>query len=268
MVDDFEIRVGIEPAGGGGTAGSKGSEGISFGFMKGLKMAGVVGILSQLKIVTDTVGIVLQLIQVGIVAIVGFLGGLFGLFLTKLVPFFDDPMTSLLRLGLFIVNGIITGLEFVINGILGIFGKDAIELPRFREDVLIDSLSGPGSFLDKLSNSLMTNAEYMDYVNEQTKSNQEITEQALDSGKTFAEIIKVGFEQTGYAFSPAFDAIGTVANTLISESNRVLSMLNSNKSFSQSAANLELGNIRKQSTTFSQKEAKSGLYLLNKLGSS
>lgn len=69
-----------------------------------------------------------------------------------MLKFFKDPVRSLLQLGIFIVNGVLTGLEVLINVIRRIFGLGAIELPRFQEQLVLQAY-------DTLQEDLTTAAE-------------------------------------------------------------------------------------------------------------
>jgi len=97
---------------GGGTSGSEGVENaMAGGVSKGMKMAGIVAILTQLKVVTDSIGFILatvsSLISFFVVS-----------FIQNVMGFFQDPVRSLLELGVWMVNGIISGIEMLANAIV------------------------------------------------------------------------------------------------------------------------------------------------------
>lgn len=162
MADDFKIKIGLDGTNLGSGVGTSGQAGVqaqnntAFGVSKGMKLAGIVGILSSMKVVTDTIAIAIQTVSVVLVGIIGILGNLLGQFLLYITPFFKDPVKYLLKFGVFIVNGIITGLEFVTNTLIGALNKvidglnnlnpfsdnaisnvGTVELPRLQEGLVM-----------------------------------------------------------------------------------------------------------------------------------
>lgn len=309
--DDFRIKIGLDSTYTGGSAPTQGrqaQQSMATSVSSGLKMAGLMAILSQIKVVNDVVSVTLGLIGVAIVSIVGFLGGLFGQFLTVVLPFFKDPMKYLLSFGVFIVNGIITviesGLNFVVKAInkvvtginklipgekYDIPTMGEFELPRLQEGLVLDAydnyktkiqelsqkgelvssdtMSASFDFLKDLGNSFMKNSEFQEIVKQRQAENKITTKKALDAEKFFADYLNEGFNATNRSFIPAFDAMGETARLLVQKSNEVARKLGaSGTGFTPSSANTELSQRLSQSTYVSEKEAKAGLYLLNKLG--
>ena len=100
---------------------------IAGGFSKGLKFAGVIGILSSIKVVVESIGFLLS----GLSALISYF---VVSFIQNVVSFFQDPVRSLLELGIWIVNGFIKGLNLVISAINALIpgtGSDIGLLPEF-----------------------------------------------------------------------------------------------------------------------------------------
>ena len=77
---------------------------VSKGFQQALKITGIIGIVTSLSIITDTLGVLV---------------GLISFFLVQgAIAFFKDPVRALLPLGITIINGIISGLEILANALL------------------------------------------------------------------------------------------------------------------------------------------------------
>jgi len=112
VTSQLEDAIGREQVGGGGTGAGADQQQqentLASGFSKGLKFAGIIGILSQLKVVVDvigfTMGILSSLISYFVIT-----------FIQNVVGFFQDPVRALLGLGVWIVNGIINGFESLAN---------------------------------------------------------------------------------------------------------------------------------------------------------
>lgn len=102
---------GVPSTGGAGADTEQTENTLAGGFSKGLKFAGVIGFLSQIKVVTDSIGFILG----GLSSLISFF---IVSFIQNVVPFFQDPVRALLELGVWIVNGIISGIEFLANSII------------------------------------------------------------------------------------------------------------------------------------------------------
>jgi len=146
--EDWTISLGYDTSGiqdaferqntGGTSSGGQGGNfenSIAGGFSKGLKFAGIIGILTQLKVVTDSIAFVL-----------GGLSGLFSYFVVSfiqnVVSFFQDPVRGLLDLGVFIVNKIIDGLNLVvmaINSLIPGTGSDISLLPNIDSEAVLEA---------------------------------------------------------------------------------------------------------------------------------
>lgn len=214
---DFNIDVGFNTnelkaatAGASGSGGGAGGTGSSSGFAKaikaGLMATGIIGILMNLKPILETIGFL-----VGVIG--SFMGFLIAQLIQFIIPFFKDPFRALMQLGIFIVNGIITGIEFLMNAILGVltfgkvggFGENKIELPRFQEEIILDAYDKVTEVSDALAmgdatasdlrdaqadfrasflNSFMTASEFQDFKisqEEKLSTTKSATDNAYDS---------------------------------------------------------------------------------------
>ena len=314
MADDFKINIGFDAP--QGTQGTKGTESaMGFGVAKGLKIAGVVGILSSMKIVTDIIGVAMQMLGVIAVKQLGFFSALVGIVTAKIMPFFEDPMRYLLQFGLFIVNGIIAGIEFglnmvvrainlVIRGINRLIPRNnwkvsemgRFELPRFQADLVLEAydeyrdtmerlaLEGKDKsssatsaliqFLQGVGRSFMTNTRYQELLVDRMLEAQRAEDEALLTKNQTSELLKNSALTSSIYVDDSFGEFDNLLKNFekkAREANRKMGgsssgFSSSSSTFVQSAENLQLGNQMKQSTTFTQKQAASGLYLLNKLG--
>ena len=101
-------------------------------------------------------------------------------------------------------------------------------------------------------------------MQERIIESQNSTSKAIDSTKVFADALGSGFDSAYQSFDPAFNQMSRLADLLMRKSQEVARKLGNGSGFSQSSANIEYGNATMQSTTLSEKQAKSGLYLLSK----
>lgn len=127
---EIKKSMAVTSSGGGGEGKANTLEvGVSSGVVKALKSLGIIAILNSIQIISDLLAFLLGLIN-------GAIGALLGFFIQYIIPFFKDPFRVLLQLGLFIVNGIIAGLEALINFIPGVSG---VTLPRFQEEFVLEA---------------------------------------------------------------------------------------------------------------------------------
>lgn len=154
---DYELKVGFDTssldriktefqnlcsAGIGGSSSASSatnniSKGTSSGFVSAVRGLGLVTLFSNLKTISETL-FVLSAVANALLAM-AFIG---------VSNFFMDPFRALLQLGIFIVNGVLSGIEFLINftarqtekrfglnqGTLG-----TVELPRIQTDLALEA---------------------------------------------------------------------------------------------------------------------------------
>lgn len=218
---DFEIDVGFNTqelmdATGGGRGGTseeqKAINNVGLGVSKGIKIAGLVGILSGLALVTDTIGFFLGIIGGSITFLVG-------QFVQFAVPFFTNFERSILGLGLSIVNGFLTGIEFLINTISAalnlIPGVDIpqIELPRFQEGIVFEAFDELQSVLeDSEASAEQLKIAEQNYVN--SFVNSFLTEEEFQKVKSLAEAANISLAEA----LVDVEASGSIAEGFISNS--------------------------------------------------
>lgn len=136
MVDNTTIDVGfntdqLKDAVSGGIGGGAGGaqnqkNNIAGGFTTALKGAGVLAILSQLKVVMESISFVLNIIS-----------SLISFIVVKMIQsvfkFFEDPVRGLLGLGIFIVNGIIENINNVVKAINALIPGTRGDIPLIPE---------------------------------------------------------------------------------------------------------------------------------------
>lgn len=139
-----ELNKNISGVSGGGSQAGTGGLGMLSNIAKGFKLAltatGIIGILTNLRVVLDTIGFVLGIIS-------SLLGFVVAQLIQFIVPFFKDPTRALLSLVVYLINGIIGGIEFMLNALLGAltfgkvggFGENMIEIPRLQEEVVLSA---------------------------------------------------------------------------------------------------------------------------------
>ncbi len=207
-----------------GGAGGAGGKGMAGAVASGLKMAGVVALLSSIKLATDFIGAILSTVSLIIVGIGKGLGFLVGSFIRWIVPFFKDPVKVLLSVAIFIVNGIIGAIESLINFIKP--GKD-IELGRFREDIifnnreLLSQLEGvekdSKEYLNILRNynkitgdAFLTESEFAKANFEQMLKTQGITEIAFNAQDDLARVISSRSSDSAKLWDKAFNNLNKI----------------------------------------------------------
>ena len=126
-------------------AGEGGS--IGKGMLTALKASGIIALLMNLRIIVDLLAGVLAILNLGVIV-----------FLKKMFEFAQDPVRSLLGLGIFIVNAIISMQEKLIN-LFKPFGAD-VEFGRFRSDVIDQELDAGTGLLEALSKGFLTEDQY------------------------------------------------------------------------------------------------------------
>ena len=236
---DFDVEIGFNTnelkraaqeaakaatAGAAASAGGAGGKGMSNAVAGGLKIAGVVALLSSLKLVTDFISGIMATIGLIIVGIGKGISFLVGSFIRWIIPFFKDPVGALLSVAIFIVNGIIGAIESLINFIKP--GKD-IELGRFREDILFNSrelasqLEGVekdskeyfkiiNSFNKTVGNSFLTEEEYARANFEQLLKTQGLTEEAYNAQDDLARVISSRSTESAKLWDKAFNNLNKV----------------------------------------------------------
>jgi len=166
--------------------GATGGGGLGAGAGKGLKvigMAAVVGVMMQLKAVSDTISFLLGTLSTGFIFLVS-------MFVQYITPFFKDPVRFFLNAWIDNTNMIIATLEFMTNAILGAltfgavggFGENKIEFPRFQKDIILNAYddmketimsqeAGVGEIATSVKNftnsfveGFMTNTEYAELL--------------------------------------------------------------------------------------------------------
>ena len=231
---EFQDMLSGEFSGGGGrndsTKQQKQTSVVAAGFSKALKITGLIGVVTGLSFILDTLGALLGLLTFFV--------------LSGIVEFYRDPVRSLLQLGVFIVNGILSGLEAFANFILP---GQPVELPRFQTDLVLeafdnyrDSLteaaedgkvstgeafSAYKEFSQNLQQSFITNSDYQELVNEAALQNKEVAELAFNSTDDLMTTIAEGatglatsasnmFERTKDKFDSLFDESSDKADDL------------------------------------------------------
>lgn len=199
-----------------------------FGFIAGIftslqSVTGIISIVGGLlnQLVTPFVPFLLTVLK-PVTILLGFLAG-------YMLAYYKDPFKVLLRLGLFIVNGILTGLEFLINTVRNVFGLPSIELGRFQENLVMQAYDNFKEDISKaaedgkvtfketfdaitrfgtgVKNSFLTNSEYIKLVDEGL-------ERGLDESSIMGAILEVGAKDTGKLFDRAFDNMQSTATTM------------------------------------------------------
>lgn len=286
-MSDFNIKVGFdtkaldkakkdfENIAVGGSGPNKASEGeratkakgiIAAGTVKALKVTGIVGIIASLGFIADTIGVMTALLGVFIVS--------------GVLEFFRDPTKALIKVALFVVNGVLAGLELLINTIRGVFGYEAIEIPRFqvalveeafdeyrnaiqraKEDgkvTLEESFSASIDFLKNLKSSFITNSEFQNLVQESFEENKELAQTAFTKTSSFLDIIANGSEILADSARDVFRAAVSALENVRAEIRRA-------ESFTGKTGASALYDYRtRQSTTLTEREASAGL-IINRL---
>ena len=240
--DDYNVKIGFDTSSldkakkefqnlpisggsGGGSKAEKASEGInvvSGGVSKALKITGLIGIISSLAIITDTLGIIVGLFTVFI--------------LSGVLAFFKDPVRALIPLGVFIANSIIGGLESLANAIVP--GADPFEFGRFKTDLVLtayDELQtdlekakedGISTFTEvsnayqefggKLLDSFLTDSEYQDLVIKAAEENRTVSSLAFEETGSMLDSIVAGSISVASAAGNAFDRATAAFDDLFS----------------------------------------------------
>ena len=195
---DFTIDVGLTSeevqgaAAGGGFAG---------GFTGSL----VVSLLKELKLVMDVISFSLAIVSTGISFLVA-------AYINYIIDFFKDPVRALLSLGLYIINGILAGLEFMTNSLIGsingVISAINFLIPGERFDVdLIDTIEIGRFNIEKVLDAY-------DIMKEQIEDGGPIMEATIGFAKGFvssfqtqSEIIAESSEIMADNTEQAFDKV-------------------------------------------------------------
>ena len=259
----------------GGAGPAKASEGeratkatniVAAGTSKALKVTGIIGIIASLAFISDSLAVLL---------------GLFGVFLVSgIIEFYRDPSKALTKVALFIVNGIITGLEILVNTIRGVFGLGAVELPRFqlplvegafdeyraavdkaKEDGVVtieESFAASMGFLKNMKASFITNSEFQELVQQASQENSALTKTAFEESATFIDVIADGSRALADSAKSAFAAAIRALEEVKAEITRA-------EGFTGKTGSRALYDYRtRQSTTFTEQQASAGL-IINRL---
>ena len=127
-----------------------------------------------------------------------------------------------------------------------------------------DAVKATIGFMKGIGDSFMKNSEFQELMQERINESQIATGEAVDTTKVFADALYNGFNSAAQSFNPAFGAMGSLAQIVIEKSNEIAAQFGRSTGFKQSDANIAFGNATRQSTTLTEKQAKSGLYLLSK----
>jgi len=247
---------------------------LSSGVSKGLKATGIVAILSQLSIVTETISFLLAIISTGI----GFLVSSFAQFI---VPFFQDPSRALIELSISTANLIIQGLEFGFNSLLGVisggavggFEENFVEFPRLRPEIILeayDSLqetleagsqataqeiaTAQKQFEDSYKNAFLTQAEYDEVKNiaEDSKVGLiEASESVSSSAEEYIGVIESGFNTVKDSATSVFEKIEEVFTFIENKARGVLDQKRISSDTIQTIPQQTFPTIANQSTLFS-----------------
>ena len=279
---NFDLNLNLDGQIGGGAPAGRGQQGekaISSGFSTAIKGSGIIGILNSLTIVTDTISITLGLISTILVQMIGLLG----LGVAKLIQFgvnfFDDPSKALIKFGLFLVNGIISGIEFIVNTIRGIFGAGNIELPRFQlglveqafdnfkenskkvaedgEVTLAESFNISKQFFTDLKDSFLTESEFLVLAQEKRDEAKNLEIQSLEIQQSFADAVIASANRTGLNYGSMFSELNALSKNIKNQAR----ILNNNLGGRRGAVGpstpkeaFELSRL--QTTTLSNEEAR------------
>lgn len=193
-----------------------------------LKASGLMTVLTGMKVVLDTIGFVLA----GINAILGYLLSQVVLFL---VPFFKDPTRALLGLSIDIVNGFITGIEYLgnllVSGLNQVPGIDlqTSELPRFQKEIILEAYDklrevGETVFIagdagdqgaDMIKEASRNYAQSWSDAFMITDDFEKVKEESQKAGLSLQETSQIMLE-TGESIEKATEAAGAVVKTNIS----------------------------------------------------
>lgn len=183
----------------------------------GLKVVGVLallGVVTQLKAVQETMSFLMTTLSTGLVFLIS-------MFVQWIVPFFKDPVRFLLSLFVDQANMIITVLEFMTNAILGAltlgqvggFGDNQIEFPRFQKDIILSaydnmtevinsSEDGIGEvavsimdFTNSFVDSFITNTEYAQLIEDSASTNFGKVVTSIDKTGGLADDINSAYER-------------------------------------------------------------------------
>jgi len=231
---------------GGDSGGGKGLFflGGIFGFIAGLvsSMDAVMGILKVIggmlnALVAPFVPILLTILK-PVMLLLSFALGF-------MIAYFKNPMKVLIKLGLFIVNGILTGIELLTNTIRGIFRLDPIEMPKFQfalVDKAFDDMSeameragadGEVTFKEALEaskNLAIGIGNSFLKASTLTKLIEEGLITGLSEQDTLSLILDVGAKHLGEQFDTSFSSMNELANGLNKKSKEILRKLGENSS--------------------------------------
>lgn len=199
--------------GGGADSGTGGMGGFGKGLLAALKASGIIALLMNLKVIVDLLGGILGLVSLGVT-----------LFLKKIYEFFQDPTRGLLNFGIFLVNGFLTGLEFLIKKIPGV--ESDFELGRIRPDIVGQELDAGTDLLEALDKGFLTEKEYnfvkFQNAEEQREAQFKAFEAELDAGRAHQANMEFLEENAIASFedsSKAFTAINKLWAAIINQAN-------------------------------------------------
>jgi len=172
---DFEIDVGFNTRGFEAVAGRGGrgpdaginrqqagtglGENIAGGFSKAIKATGVLAVLGNLKVITDTLQILLSIMNIGII-----------LYLKFLYEVFKDPGRGLLSFAVTLVNLFLVGMQKLLSLIPGFGSIISEKIPLFRKDILTEDLDAGVNLSKALKNSFLTEEAYLEEKNARAKA--------------------------------------------------------------------------------------------------
>lgn len=222
---DFNIDVGFnteelkEATKGAATGGGTGAGIRGEGFAKGLKTAlsatGIIALLASMKTILESISFILAFIS-------SVIGLLVVKFLDFAIPFFVDSERNSVKQGIAIVNGFLTGVEFLVNTLAAIFtlgkvgvGENKIELPRFQEDIILegfDNLRKAEENLDlgigSLDDVIRAQKDYTDAVIDSF-----LTQGEFDAIKKVKDFNNETFKETLLILNSAGEDVGTAVDS-------------------------------------------------------
>lgn len=244
-LNEIKKQLGGIPIGGGGGGSSSADKPSKGDIFIGNFMAQMV---SQLDVVKDLMkvlnGIVNSLVAPFVPFLLAFLKPvtvLLGIVLGYLLTFLKNPAKALINLGVFIINGIIGGLEYVVNGIRNIFGASDIELPRFQAVLVEEAFRQLGNdlevaasdgtisvkesmmayqdFTDGLANAFITNSTFTKIVDDAMIA-------GLTEAETLALIVDVGATTLQEDFINAYAKMTDLSDTIEKRAQELIDKIN------------------------------------------
>lgn len=232
----------------------------------GLTAVGFVAFLKNIKIVVDTLGAILGLINLGVIV-----------FLKAMYDFFKDPLRGLLNFALFLGNLFISAFEKFANFLKP--GKD-VDFGRFRADVVGEELDAGTGLIKALNEGFLTEEEYQKRKIAKaliaTQKQEQAYEEELKAQDARLKFNRTITEEYDSRLDPAlFDATSSIFNFFVNlrkESDRLNKLFGRNAAagvrFAQARQETPLtesqflGASRLQSTTIKEQDARAFNYLV------